>query len=318
MVADPASGRRATDDELDLVARLLSPHATRNGPFGARTTYRVGGTAAVLVEATDRGVLAECHRVLSELGFGVPFTVIGRGSNMLVSDSGYRGVVISLGAGFGSTGIESTTVTAGGAVGLQPLARRTADAGLGGFSWAVGIPGSLGGAVRMNAGGHGSEMSEVLVRAEVFDLVSGSTRLRNRSELDLGYRRSSIGPGEIVVSAELELRRSEVETAVAEIADVVRWRQANQPGGSNAGSVFTNPAGDSAGRLIDAAGLKGFRVGSASVSEKHANFFQVDRHGRADDVAALIEAVGRRVESEFGVVLVPEVKMIGFDTGGSE
>ena len=155
----------------------------------------------------------------------------------------------------------------------------------------------MGGAVRMNAGGHGSDMAAVLRRIRVVDLGSGKDVVVSAAELDLGYRHSALTTADIVVWAELELHDGDAAGAEEEIASIVRWRRANQPGGQNAGSVFTNPEGDSAGRLIDAAGLKGFRVGTAHVSEKHANFIQADDGGSADDVLALMHAVVERVRA---------------------
>ena len=166
----------------------------------------------------------------------------------------------------------------------------------------------------MNAGGHGADMAETLVRISSFDLFDGGPTQRNVDELDLGYRRSSVGPSEVVLFAELRLHIGERETSEAQISDIVRWRRANQPGGQNAGSVFANPSGDSAGRLIDEAGLKGLRVGSAEISDKHANFIQADPDGRADDVVALIREIQRRVRETFGIELQPENVLVGFPT----
>ncbi len=299
---------------LDQIASLLGPRAIRDAPLGARTTYRVGGPAALLVEATREEDLRTCHDALAAAGDPVPVLVIGRGSNMLVADAGFPGLVIALGGEFEAVDIdrELALVRAGGAVGLQALARETAGVGLTGFEWAVGIPGSIGGAVRMNAGGHGSQMADVLTRARIFQLGTGSASTRDLSELAMEYRTSSIGSGDVVVGAELALAVCDPETAIAKVREVVRWRVANQPGGLNAGSVFTNPPGDSAGRLIDAAGLKGLRRGSAVVSDKHANFFQCDSHGSADDVRALIEVVRTAVAEREGVDLLTELCMVGF------
>src|SRR5262249_54388786 len=149
----------------------------------------------------------------------------------------------------------------------------TAAAGLTGFEWAVGVPGSIGGAVRMNAGGHGSDIAATLTRVRVVDLASGEDGWMAAAALDLAYRHSSVAASQIVVRAELTLGRGDAEQSEATIASIVRWRRENQPGGQNAGSVFTNPPADSAGRLIDSAGCKGLRIGSAVVSDKHANFF---------------------------------------------
>jgi UDP-N-acetylmuramate dehydrogenase len=173
----------------------------------------------------------------------------------------------------------------------------------------------------MNAGGHGSDMAASLVSATVLDLRGGEPETWSAERLELSYRHSAITPDLLVVSAELQLDEGERTSSEAEISEIVRWRRANQPGGQNAGSVFTNPPGDSAGRLIDAAGLKGLRVGSAEVSTKHANFIQADAGGSADDVHRLIGVVRQRVDETFGVVLECENRLVGFDhptgdTGG--
>jgi UDP-N-acetylmuramate dehydrogenase len=165
----------------------------------------------------------------------------------------------------------------------------------------------------MNAGGHGSDVAASLERVRVFDLATGDHRTVQAVDLDLGYRRSAIGAGDVVLEAELTATVGSADDAGALIDEIVRWRRENQPGGQNAGSVFTNPADDFAGRLVDAAGCKGLRVGTAEVSTKHANFIQADNGGSADDVAALISEVQRRVRDAFGVELHPELRMIGFE-----
>lgn len=165
----------------------------------------------------------------------------------------------------------------------------------------------------MNAGGHGSDMAASLATVRVVDLGRGEDELVPAERLDLAYRRSSVGASQIVVWAELALARGERVAAEAELAEIVRWRRANQPGGQNAGSVFTNPDGDSAGRLIELAGCKGLRIRTAAVSAKHGNFIQADEGGSADDVFALMQEVRRRVTSHTGVVLQPETRLIGFE-----
>jgi UDP-N-acetylmuramate dehydrogenase len=209
--------------------------------------------------------------------------------------------------------IEGTTVRAGGAAALPVVARHTVRAGLAGFEWAVGVPGSVGGGVRMNAGGHGSDMAASVVEATVVDLAAGTTADLPAAALAFGYRRSSVTPSQVVTGATLRLQPGERAAGERLLSEIVAWRRANQPGGQNAGSVFTNPPGDSAGRLIDAAGCKGLRLGSAEVSTKHANFFQADPGGSADDVRTLMDRVRARVRAETGVDLVPETRMIGFD-----
>jgi UDP-N-acetylmuramate dehydrogenase len=205
-------------------------------------------------------------------------------------------------------------VRAGGAVPLPVLARRSAAAGLGGLEFFVGIPGSVGGAVRMNAGGHGRETAEVLLRARVLDLAgAGEEVVKDVAELDLGYRHSALGPTEVVTGGEFQVDSAPPAECESVIAEVVRWRREHQPGGANAGSVFRNPPGDSAGRLIDEAGLKGLRVGAAEVSPKHANFFQAAPGATADDVYHLVQEVRRRVHEATGITLDTELRMIGFE-----
>ena len=167
----------------------------------------------------------------------------------------------------------------------------------------------------MNAGGHGSDIAAVLARCQVFDLGSGEGSENGPQSLAFGYRTSALGARQVVVWAEFSLQAGERARAEQAVADIVRWRRENQPGGSNAGSVFVNPDGDSAGRLVEAAGLKGMRLGSAQVSTKHANFIQADKGGSADDVWRLIARVRDEVLRQTGVGLVPEVRMVGFPEG---
>jgi UDP-N-acetylmuramate dehydrogenase len=300
-------------DSIEAAAALLGPRAQRDAPLGPRTTYRVGGRAALLVEAEDDAALGSVAGVVAATGVAV--AVIGKGSNLLVADRGFPGLAIVLGESFARIDIDGTVVTAGAASALPVVARRTARAGLTGFEWAVGVPGSVGGAVRMNAGGHGSDMAASLSRVRVIDLRSGEDGVVDAGDLDLGYRRSALGPHQVVVWAELRLAEGDRARAEAELAEIVAWRRANQPGGQNAGSVFTNPPGDSAGRLVEAAGCKGLRVGSAEVSTKHANFIQADEGGSADDVRALMALIQRRVREVAGIDLHPETHLVGFDHG---
>jgi UDP-N-acetylmuramate dehydrogenase len=279
-------------------------------PLGPRTTYRVGGPAALLLEAASVDDLRAARDAV--VATGVPVLVVGKGSNLLVADAGFDGLAVVLGDAFGTIDVEGTTVRAGGAVALPVLARRTVAAGLTGLEWAVGVPGSVGGAVRMNAGGHGSDVAATLVGVRILDLAGGEDGEVPAARLDLGYRHSSVGPSAVVVEATFGLARGDREAGEALIADIVRWRRENQPGGPNAGSVFTNPEGDSAGRLVDAAGCKGLRWGSAQVSTKHANFIQADPGGSADDVYALMAEVRRRVARSAGIDLRPETVLVGF------
>ena len=295
---------------LTAAADLLGSRAQHDEPLGARTTYRVGGRAALLVVVDDDAGLDDVARAVA--ASGVPVVIVGNGSNMLVADRGYAGLAVVLGDGFAELTVDRFTVRAGGAVRLPTLARRTAALGLTGLEWAVGVPGSVGGAVRMNAGGHGSDIAASLHTAGVVDLATGERRELDRSALAFAYRHSSVAPTQVVSWARFTLASGDRLVSEGEINEIVRWRREHQPGGQNAGSVFTNPENDSAGRLIDSAGLKGFRVGTAEVSERHANFIQADPDGSADDVLALIREVQRRVEEATGVRLEPELRLIGF------
>ena len=282
-----------------------------NAPFGDRTTFRVGGTASALVEVSTPDELADAISASA----GRPIYVLGRGSNTLVADRGFMGTVVHLGEAFATIAIDeaAASVTAGASADLPVVARRTVDAGLTGFEWAVGVPGSVGGAVRMNAGGHGSDIAASLVSADVLDLVSGERGTWTTGDLRFGYRRSAIASHHLVLSATFALAPGEVARGREELREIVRWRRAHQPGGANCGSVFTNPDGDSAGRLIEAAGMKGHRLGSAHVSQKHANFIQADAGGSADDVEALMAEVVAAVAVNTGVHLVSEVRRVGFE-----
>jgi UDP-N-acetylmuramate dehydrogenase len=291
-------------------AALLGARARADVPLGPLTTYRVGGAAALAVDVAQPDDLAEVARAVRTTG--VPTLVVGKGSNLLVADAGFDGLAILLGEGFTQIDIEGELVRAGAAVSLPVLARRTAAAALTGLEWAVGVPGSVGGAVRMNAGGHGSDTASTLRRVRVVDLANGEDGEMSAAALDLGYRRSALTPAQVVVWAEFGLAAGDATAAEAEVREIVRWRREHQPGGQNAGSVFTNPPGDSAGRLVEAAGAKGLRVGTAEVSPKHANFIQADAGGRADDVFALMVEVRRRVAAHAGVVLHPETHLVGF------
>ena len=295
---------------LDEVARLLGGLAQRDVPLGPLTTYRVGGPASVFVEVADEEGLA--HLVSAVVATGVDVLAVGKGSNLLVADAGFTGVAAVLGDAFAEISVDGTTVRAGAAAAMPVVARRTVGAGLTGFEWAVGVPGSIGGGVRMNAGGHGSDMASVLRRVRLVDLRSGEDGSVPASSLDLGYRRSAVAPHHLVVSAELALATGDPEAGAATLAEIVAWRREHQPGGPNAGSVFANPDEDAAARLIEQVGAKGLRHGTATVSTKHANFIQADEGGRAADVVALMAEVQALVRTHAGVELRPEKRLVGF------
>ncbi len=301
----------STTDALAHAAALLGPLARRGVPIGPRTTYRVGGAAALFVEIGDEATLARVATAVAASGVAV--LALGRGSNLLVADRGFPGLCVQLTGAFAGLSIDAPAarVHAGGGLELPVLARRAAAAGVGGLEFLVGIPGSVGGAVRMNAGGHGSETAERLVSARVVDLARGEDRVRPAAALALAYRRSGLGPADLVCAATFAGEASDAKGSAALIAEIVAWRRAHQPGGRNAGSVFSNPPGDAAGRLIEAAGLKGWRLGSAAVSDKHANFIQADADGSADDVLRLAAEVRRLVAERCGVTLELEMRTVG-------
>jgi UDP-N-acetylmuramate dehydrogenase len=299
------------DALAERLESALPGRVVRDAPSAARTTYRCGGRFAVEIEVREEDDLRRASAALS--GVPVEVLVVGRGSNLLVADAGFPGVAVVLaGPDAIEVDVAAHHARAGGAAALPVLARRSSAAGLAGLEFYVGIPGSVGGAVRMNAGGHGSETRDVLRSARVLDLATGEAATLDVGALGLGYRRSALGPGSVVVEAVFDGHPDSPASCEARVADVVRWRREHQPGGSNAGSVFRNPPGDAAGRLIDACGLKGLRVGGAVVSEKHANFFVADDGATADDVHRLLVEVRHRVARDAGVVLEPEVQLVSF------
>lgn len=300
----------------------LGDRVSFDAPLGALTTYRVGGTAAALVRATSPEDLSIAGSLASSSGLAL--VVVGRGSNLLVADAGFDGVALTLGEEFSWVEVDGAdtkgrvVVRVGGATPLPVAARRLAAAGVAGFEWAVGVPGTIGGAVRMNAGGHGSDMAASLLGVRVVDLATGEDVEMSLAALGLGFRRSALAPTQVVVEARLGLRPGDRDASEAELAEIVRWRRDNQPGGANAGSVFRNPEGDSCGRLLDVAGAKGRRRGSAEVSTKHANFIQVDDGGRADDVAALMIELRALVRERLGVDLHAETHLLGYTEATAE
>ena len=313
--------------KFDTAAALLGPRACRDASLAPLTTYRVGGRAALFLEVATVADLARVAR--ARAATGLPVLTIGRGSNMLVADSGYHGIVVSLAefaSGIAIGPVEpdgSVVVNAGGGVALPVLARRTAAASVTGFEWAVGVPGSVGGAVRMNAGGHGSDMAAAVIDVDVFDLdraievEQGALRRIDATDLGLRFRGSDLTDDQLVVGVRLGLQSGDREASERQIAEIVRWRREHQPGGQNCGSVFVNPVPHevTAGGLIDGLGLRGLRIGTAWVSEKHANFIQASDGGSAADVRAVMEAVRDRVAAATGFVMRSEVRLVGFETG---
>ena len=293
-------------------ATLLGPSVRSEVPLGPLTTYKVGGAARLFLRVESLDELRRVAKVVGESR--IPVLIVGRGSNMLVADEGFDGLAVTFGDAFSTVEIEGTGVAAGGFTLLPVLARRTAAAGLTGLEWAVGVPGSVGGAVRMNAGGHGSDVQASLVEVTVLHFDDATEVTIAAGDLGLRFRGSELAEDAVVVSARFRLGVGDAATCEAEIAEIVRWRREHQPGGQNAGSVFVNPLPGklAAGQVIDELGLRGFRIGSAHVSEKHANFIQSDPGGTAADVKAVIDAVRERVLLERGIDLRSEIRLVGF------
>jgi UDP-N-acetylmuramate dehydrogenase len=301
--------------EEPLVARLrrgVRGEVRACEPLAAHTTLRVGGPAAAFVVAEVPQDLVAVAEACAAEGRG--WLILGRGSNLLVADEGWDGVVVTLGRGFRGVTFEGTDVVAGAAEPMPVLATAVARRGLGGLAFGVAIPGSLGGAVRMNAGAMGRELADVLDWAEVVRLAGGgrSERLA-AADLGLAYRHSVLPRDAVVVRARLRLHAVDADVLAAEMRTFKQWRRDHQPVNEpSCGSVFRNPDGDSAGRLIDAAGMKGHRVGRAYVSPKHANFITVEPGATATDVARVLGDVRAAVARRSGVTLEPEVVLAGF------
>jgi UDP-N-acetylmuramate dehydrogenase len=298
------------------LSTLIRGRVEENRSLATLTTYRLGGPARVYVEPADLADLDALCGVLAEAG-DVDVLAVGRGSNVVVSDEGWPGVVVRLGSAFswiepwiapgGGRGL-----TAGAGAPLPTVANWAARRGLGGFEWLVAVPGSVGGAVRMNAGAHGGAVAETLRSVRLFDLDRRESVTRDAAELALRYRHSNLSDRQLVVEACFVLDPEDPGAIRERMERFRRHRAATQPGAlQNAGSTFKNPPGDSAGRLVEAAGLKGWRVGGAAVSELHANFFMAADGATAQDVYELVLEVQAAVRARFGIELEPEVRFAG-------
>lgn len=296
---------------MDSVDRLRRAGRLEEGvPLGPLTTYKFGGPARYLVTAESEDDLRDAWSLA--VAERLPVVTLGRGSNVVVAEAGFAGVVVRAGAGLSVRRIDGDVVVAGGGAPLPLLARETVRAGRGGLEFYTGIPGSVGGAVRMNAGCHGSETRDVLVSARVFSGPAGPVANLSPDDLGLSYRHSDLGDDDFVVEAVFRTFPQDPRTGEREIRAITRWRKEHQPGGTfNAGSVFKNPPGDAAGRIVDELGLKGFTIGGVSVSERHANFFVAEASATADDVRRLVDEVRARVAAATGVVLEPEIRFLG-------
>jgi UDP-N-acetylmuramate dehydrogenase len=289
-------------------ASALAGTYRENEPLGRHTTYKIGGPARhhftpATVEAVVGALAwAKEHKV--------PWLVLGLGSNVLIRDGGWPGLVIKIGKGLDSLAHRAGIWKVGGGLPIPLLARKTAEEGFAGIHRLIGVPGSVGGGVYMNAGAHGNDFASVLVSATVVQ-PSGAVQEVPRSKIPFTYRRSGLGEG-IVLGCVLRLDKDEPVKLKAEVAELLRRRKAGTPFDQPCcGSVFQNPTENTAGRLIDQCGLKGRKVGGAEISRLHANYIVNKGNASADDVLKLIDIARTAVFKEFGVELALEVKVLG-------
>lgn len=291
----------------------LGERVQSNVSLAPRTTFRIGGPADLLIEAHTIPELIEAVRAARQ--YGVPFFILGNGSNILVRDGGFRGLVIEnhctqFWLDVAEPG--KATLYAESGASLPGIANRMARQGWCGLEWAIGVPGTIGGAIVGNAGAHGATIADSLATVLILDSHNAMQRLP-KTDLAFDYRTSRFKrePGNVILSAEFILTRDDPQMCVARMSEYTEHRRRTQPTEASVGSIFKNPPNDFAGRLIDTAGLKGTRIGNVEVSPVHANFF-VNRGGAtASEVLALIELVRERVREKFGVELELEIEVVG-------
>lgn len=300
----------ATLDRLDALAAERGLTLESDVSLAPLTTLRVGGPADRLAAPETVDDLVAFLRLCKDAD--VPVFMLGKGSDIVVADAGIRGLVLRIRAG--AVTMSGQTVVAEAGTSMTALAKGCAREGLAGFDWAISIPGTFGGAVWANAGAHGGEMSQVVRSVDLFDPRDGERRTISAADCAFAYRDSRFKHGpEVVLGGSLELEPGEADAITALVDGHQEHRRATQPlADQNAGSVFRNPPGDYAGRLIEAAGLKGHRVGTAQVSRLHANFIVTDRGGgRAADVRDLGDHMRATVADRFGVELHYEIEFVG-------
>ena len=284
-------------------------------PLASLTTFRIGGPAALFLEPDTDEDLAAAGDAIREAA--IPWVVLGKGSNVLVADDGFPGLVLRLGRGFRWAAREAERLSAGGAMPLPALAGVALRHALRGVEFGVAIPGSVGGAVRMNAGAHGGEMRDVVASIDVFRLDRGRREVVAATDAGFAYRSSGLPRNAVVIGATLRLAPDDAEAIRARMDEAREWRRRTQPVAEpNCGSVFTNPPGGHAAKLIDEAGGKTLSEGRAHVSAKHANFIIAEPGATALEVVTLIGRVRDLVRDRVGVDLVPEVQLVGVSPDG--
>jgi UDP-N-acetylmuramate dehydrogenase len=273
------------------------------------TSFRIGGPADLFIIVENEAELMRAKRAAHQAG--TPTFCLGRGTNLLVSDRGIRGLVVRLGAGFNQISIDDVKVTAGASVDFGELVEAVVERGLEGLEFGEGIPGTVGGGLVMNAGAFGGEIARVVTCVHGVT-EQGAARALTPEEVNFAYRRTALPPHFVISRVDFELSHGDRVVLWARVMEVRGKRAARQPQGvPNAGSIFKNPAGKFAGRLLEAAGMKGHRIGGAAFSDRHANFVVNLGEARAADVHALIELARAKVKERSGVLLEPEVRMVG-------
>jgi len=290
--------------------RLVKGTILFNELMKNHTSLHIGGPADALVIPNDEKDLKNLLCFANESN--IPWTVIGNGTKLLVSDEGVDGLIIKISGCFKKYTISIHKVEVGAGYPLAKLSKTVADSGLSGLEFAVAIPGTVGGGVVMNAGAHGSMMSDVLTIATVMN-ANGDVRTYSKNDLNFGYRCSKLQNNKmIVLNAKMKLKEDNVEKIESKMHENMKWRKKNQPlDFPNAGSIFKNPLNAPAGKLIDMAGLKGIKIGGAKISEKNANFIVNLGNATANDVLDLIDLAQQRVLQKYGVRLEPEIRIIG-------
>ncbi len=294
----------------NLISEKILGQVVTNFALKEHTSFKIGGSADLFVCPNNLMELLTTLSILKENG--VPYFLLGAGSNLLISDKGIRGAAIKLGDGFDYAYAKDDYILAGAGVTLAKLAAEAKNAELKGLEFASGIPGSLGGAIFMNAGAYGGEMKDVITEVSFVD-ADGTVKTISANECDFGYRKSVFSKGDkIIISAKLTLKKGNKDEISATMRELNAKRKEKQPLESpSAGSTFRRPEGHFAGTLIEQAGLKGYTVGGAQVSEKHAGFVINTGNATAKDVCDLIEHIQKTVFEKFGVKLEPEIKITG-------
>jgi UDP-N-acetylmuramate dehydrogenase len=295
-------------ESLDRVAAAWGGQVRRDVLLSAYSAFKVGGPADLFLEPETTEEVGALLRLAHEEG--IPLFVLGGGTNLLVRDGGFRGIVLRLGKSFRHVRVEGEELTAGAIAPMSRVALAAEEAGLGGIEFGYDIPGTVGGALRMNAGAHGSEMSRVLQEARGFD-PEGTFRRVPATRVQFAYRTAVYPYSLLFTEAVLALHPEDKKELTRRRQENHAYRLRTQPKGNTVGSIFKNPPGDYAGRLVEAIGMKGHAIGGARVSDRHGNWILNERQATARDIETLIQTIQERVQEKFGVLLETEVRIVG-------